>query len=53
MPEPDTGRAKVALATLARLAMDLGKPGPDTTYGHGLVGDTLRIELAAPVVLAK
>jgi subtilisin family serine protease len=53
MPEPDAGRAKVALATLARLAIDLGSPGLDTTYGHGLVGDRLRIELAAPTVLAK
>ena len=53
MPEPDAERAKVALATLARLAIDLGSPGLDTTYGHGLVGDTLRIELAAPTVLAK
>ena len=53
MPGPDAERAKVALATLARLAIDLGSPGLDTTYGHGLVGDTLRIELAAPTVLAK
>jgi hypothetical protein len=53
MPEPDPARTEVALATLARLAIDLGSPGLDTTYGHGLVGDALRVELAAPTILAK
>jgi subtilisin family serine protease len=53
MPEPNAVRAEVALATLARLAIDLGSPGLDTTYGHGLVGDALRIELAAATLLAK
>ncbi|MCI0436909.1 MAG: S8 family serine peptidase, partial [Gemmatimonadetes bacterium] len=45
--EPDKGAADRALATLARQAIDLGSPGLDSTYGHGLVGDALRIELAA------
>jgi subtilisin family serine protease len=53
LPEPDAAAAERALATLARLAIDLGSPGLDTTYGHGLVGDALRIELATAAVLAK
>lgn len=53
LPEPDVAAAERALATLARLAIDLGSPGLDTTYGHGLVGDALRIELATTAVLAK
>ena len=53
LPEPDAAAAERALATLARLAIDLGSPGLDTTYGHGLVGDALRIELAAATVLAQ
>jgi subtilisin family serine protease len=53
LPEPDAAAAERALATLARLAIDLGSPGLDTTYGHGLVGDALRIELATTAVLAK
>ena len=53
MHAPDPAAAERALATLARLAIDLGSPGPDTTYGHGLVGDALRIELAATALVAK
>jgi subtilisin family serine protease len=51
--EPDQGAAERALATLARLAIDLGSPGRDVTYGQGLVGDALRIELATSSLLGK
>ena len=53
LPEPDQAAAERALATLARLAIDLGSPGVDSTYGHGLVGDALRIELATAALLGK
>lgn len=45
--EPDAATAERALATLTRQALDLGSRGRDSTYGEGLVGDALRIELAA------
>lgn len=45
--EPDAAAAERALATLSRQALDLGSRGRDSTYGNGLVGDALRIELAA------
>ena len=51
--QPDPAAAERALATLARLALDLGSPGIDSTYGHGLVGDALRIELATTALLGK
>jgi subtilisin family serine protease len=51
--EPDQGAAERAFATLARLAIDRGAPGRDTTYGHGVVGDALRIELATTALLGK
>jgi hypothetical protein len=35
-----------ALDALAREAVDLGAPGPDPIYGHGLVGGELRTEPA-------
>lgn len=39
---PDPGAAQQALATLAGRALDLGAPGLDPVYGHGLVGADLR-----------
>ncbi|HSD73572.1 MAG TPA: S8 family serine peptidase [Steroidobacteraceae bacterium] len=51
--EPDPAAAERALATLARLAIDRGAPGVDPTYGHGVVGDALRIELATTALLGK
>jgi subtilisin family serine protease len=35
---PDTAAAQGAVAALAAGAIDLGRKGFDTTYGHGLVG---------------
>lgn len=45
--QPDAAAAERALATLSRQALDLGSRGRDSTYGDGLLGDALRIELAA------
>ena len=42
--EPDAAKAALAVAALARSAIDLGAAGRDPVYGHGLVGRTLRIE---------
>ncbi|HEY2926171.1 S8 family serine peptidase [Piscinibacter sp.] len=42
--EPDAAKATLAVAALARSAVDLGAAGRDAVYGHGLVGRTLRIE---------
>jgi len=39
---PDPGAAQQAVAALARQALDLGAPGLDPVYGHGLVGADLR-----------
>jgi subtilisin family serine protease len=39
---PDPGAAQQAVATLAGRALDLGVPGLDPVYGHGLVGADLR-----------
>ena len=39
---PDPGAAQQAVATLAGRALDLGAPGLDPVYGHGLVGADLR-----------
>ena len=41
------GSAAQALEALAHEAVDLGPPGPDPIYGHGLVGAELRIDPAA------
>jgi len=49
--EPDAAAAERALATLTRQALDLGSRGRDSTYGNGLVGDALRIELATTTLL--
>jgi subtilisin family serine protease len=42
--EPDAAKAALAVAALARSAIDLGAVGRDAVYGHGLVGRTLRTE---------
>ena len=39
---PDPAKAREALASLESGALDLGKEGPDTTYGKGLVGADFR-----------
>ena len=39
---PDPAKAREALASLESGALDLGKEGPDPTYGKGLVGADLR-----------
>ena len=39
---PDPNAAQLAVATLARRALDLGAPGLDPVYGYGLVGADLR-----------
>jgi minor extracellular protease Epr len=36
---PDVARAKQAVETLAAEARDLGAPGRDPVFGHGLIGD--------------
>ncbi|MFG6468372.1 S8 family serine peptidase [Roseateles sp. BYS87W] len=44
LPAPDARRAADAVADLARHARDLGEPGWDRVYGHGLVEpDTVRL----------
>ncbi len=42
--EPGTEAAARAIAELARDAIDLGAPGRDPVYGHGLVGERERID---------
>ncbi len=42
--EPDAAKAALAVAALARSAIDLGAAGRDVVYGHGLVGRALRTE---------
>lgn len=42
--DPDKAAAQEAVASLARLAVDLGDKGVDTVYGSGLVGSSLRID---------
>lgn len=46
LPVPDAAAAQRAVAALSRDAVDLGSHGPDKVYGNGLVGDTVRPELA-------
>jgi subtilisin family serine protease len=41
-PEVGTDRATEAVAALARVAVDLGRPGRDAVYGYGLVGAAVR-----------
>lgn len=47
LPGPDPAAAGLAAAALTGTAVDLGEPGRDAVYGHGLVGARLRAELAA------
>jgi hypothetical protein len=42
LQQPDTQAAAAALLRLARTATDLGDPGRDPVFGHGLVGETAR-----------
>jgi subtilisin family serine protease len=42
--EPGAEAAARAIAELARDAIDLGAPGRDLVYGHGLVGERERID---------
>ena len=42
LPEPDPAQARRAFEQLTSTAVDLGREGPDTTYGRGLVGGSLR-----------
>jgi Subtilase family len=39
MTKPDVAAAKAAVASVERDARDLGAPGRDNIYGHGLVSD--------------
>jgi hypothetical protein len=39
MTKPDVAAAKAAVASIERDARDLGAPGRDNIYGHGLVSD--------------
>lgn len=41
--QPDAAQAHDALQRLVAEAVDLGSRGYDTTYGHGLVGEALRV----------
>ncbi len=47
LPRPDPAAAGVAIGALISSATDLGEPGRDTLFGHGLVGSRLRADLAA------
>ena len=42
LQSPDPAKAREALASLESGALDLGKEGPDPTYGKGLVGADIR-----------
>ena len=41
------GAARRAIDSLIQDAVDLGPPGRDPTYGHGLVGERLRVDPVA------
>jgi subtilisin family serine protease len=41
---PDQSAASTAIARLSHDALDLGAPGRDSVYGHGLVAQALRVE---------
>ncbi len=45
--EPDAGAAGLAVAALARSAIDRGAPGRDPVYGHGIVARELRMDPSA------
>lgn len=42
--EPDALEAARVLEELAHLALDLGSPGRDPVFGHGLIGEALRTD---------
>jgi subtilisin family serine protease len=44
MSAPDPAQAAAAIQALQQIAIDLGSPGRDLTYGYGLVGDEYRID---------
>lgn len=44
LPRPDTSLAERAVHELAATAADLGASGRDKVFGHGLVGQALRID---------
>lgn len=46
LPTPDPAQARAAVQLLVQRAVDLGHPGRDTVYGHGLVGDAPRLQFA-------
>lgn len=46
--QPDPAAARAALERLVERAADLGRPGRDTVYGHGLVDAAARLQLARP-----
>jgi hypothetical protein len=46
---PDSADAAAAVEQLAKIAIDLGPPGRDLTYGFGLVGADYRID-PAPLI---
>lgn len=43
LPRPDPQLAREAVDTLARSALDLGRPGRDPVFGYGLVAEPLRV----------
>ncbi len=53
LPAPDAASARRAVAALASRAIDLGARGPDKVYGNGLVGESLRPELALATEFAR
>ena len=44
---PQAGASRRAVAALVQDAVDLGVPGRDPIYGHGLVGERLRVDPVA------
>ena len=40
----EASASKRAIDALVQDAVDLGPPGRDPTYGHGLVGERLRVD---------
>ena len=53
MTAPDTASAQRAVTALIQGAIDLGARGPDKVYGNGLVGESVRPELALATEPAK
>jgi subtilisin family serine protease len=53
MTAPDTVSAQRAVTSLIHSAIDLGARGPDKVYGNGLVGESVRPELALATEPAK